>query len=114
MVIVKWERQRRAELKANYSMFTESDLIFGKRECDEPLRDHCKRTTIATQHKCILLENCCGPKDSTDPDGYYCGDSDEDEDEDQPNFLAARAQKATHFARRELGAPADQARFGKA
>jgi len=51
MVIVEWERQRRADLL------------------------------------------------KSDPDGYY---SDEDEDEDQPNFLQARAQKAAHFAQREL------------
>jgi hypothetical protein len=36
----------------------------------------------------------------TDPDGYY---SDEEEDEEnQPNFLQARAQKAAHFAKREV------------
>jgi hypothetical protein len=33
-----------------------------------------------------------------DGNGNYC----EEEDDDQPNFLAARAQKAAHFARREL------------
>jgi hypothetical protein len=33
-----------------------------------------------------------------DGNGNYC----EEEEDDQPNFLAARAQKAAHFARREL------------
>jgi len=36
---------------------------------------------------------------AADPDGYY--DSEED-DEDQPNFIAARAQKAAHFHQREV------------
>ena len=55
MVIVEWERQRRADLL------------------------------------------------KSDPDGYYYSDEDdEDEEENQPNFLQARAQKAAHFAQREL------------
>ena len=44
----------------------------------------------------------CAERQKSDPDGYYNDDNDDDDDENQPNFLQARAQKAAHFAKREV------------
>jgi hypothetical protein len=60
-----------------------------------------EQRNVAVHHLSVLVE---WERQRRISMGYHDGNGNyrEDEDDDQPNFLAARAQKAAHFARREL------------
>jgi hypothetical protein len=65
---------------------------------DEKLAVPSDQRNLVVHHLAVLVE-WERQRRAADPDGDW--DDDED-DEDQPNFLAARAQKAAHFAQREI------------
>jgi hypothetical protein len=62
-----------------------------------------ERRNLIVHHLAVLVE---WERQRRLAAGYHPADDDledeDDNDSDQPNFLAARAQKAAHFARREL------------